>query len=79
VFGSEPLVAAALGQTLGGLNEAARTLGVFLDIHPLPSTLGAQLCQHADSDALIRVNLGLDMGRCGAGARVGDSAPLQVR
>src|SRR5262249_11944465 len=79
MFRREPLVPAALRQTLGALNEAARPLGVFLDIHILPSTLGAQSCQHADSDALTRVNSGLDMGRCNADARVGGRPPASSR
>ena len=33
MFGGETLVAFAQGQALGSLNEAARTLGVFLEIH----------------------------------------------
>ena len=33
MLGRQPLVAAAQGQALGRLNEAARTLGVLLEIH----------------------------------------------
>jgi hypothetical protein len=72
-------MAAALGQTLGGLDEAARPFGVFLDIHILPSTLDARSCQHADSDALTLVNLGLDMGRWSAGARVAGATPPGIK
>src|SRR5262249_10275865 len=70
VFGGEPLMPAALSQALGSLNETARPLGVFIDIHILPSTLGAQSSQHADSDALKSVDPGLDMGRVRVDTRV---------
>jgi hypothetical protein len=47
MFRRQSLMSAALRQALRSLNESARSFGVFLDIHALPSALGARSSQHA--------------------------------
>jgi hypothetical protein len=67
MLGGQPLMAAPLSQGLRSLQEAARALGVFLDVH-LFRPLSPRPIRHAGT---MQWNScpGLDMGRLSPGAR----------
>jgi len=67
MLGSQPLMAAPLSQGLRSLQEAARALGVFLDVH-LFRPLSPRPIRHAGTMQWSR-RPGLDMGAPAPGAR----------
>src|SRR5215510_14686020 len=62
MLGSQPLMAAPLSQGLRSLQNAARSLGVFLDVH-LFRPLSPRPIRHAGNDAMASLRLGCIWGR----------------
>ena len=73
MLGCEPLMAAPLRQALRGLNEAARALGIFLDVH-LFRPLSPRPISARRDDAMELAVLGWIWGGSSRGARAAAGA-----